>query len=362
MVFFSSRNTLRIISTILFVLLAAPTAQLMASDRDRMQFIFQPNPRDELQKYEETPQIRIAQQYGLGYLPLMVMRQYRLIEKNAQQYGLGNVRVNWVTFPSGERMNKALETGFLDIASGGVVPMVSAWDRTHETTEIRGVAALSAMPIYLNARNPNVKRLADFTDSDRIALPAPQTSFQAVILQMAAAAEFGRSHAFKLDKQTFGLRHPDAANALIAGDPKVTAHFASPPYQYLELAQPGIQKVLSSYDVLGGPATFTLLWASEAFVTNNPHTTRVIVRALNEAISMISRDPQLAATTYIQQGGYVNATEEDIIRILKMPENTYSSRPLNVTKVADFMYLTGKVKNRPGDSDLFFSGVQGAGY
>jgi len=360
MVVLRTRNTLRVISSILFSLLVLSSAQLFADERNKMQITLQPNLRDQIQKYEEAPQIRIAQQYGLGYLPLMVMRQYRLIENHAQRHGLGNVRVNWVTFPNGEKMNKALETGFLDIASGGVVPMINAWDRTAESVRIKGVAALSAMPIYLNTRNPGVKRLADFTDKDRIALPAPGTSYQAVVLQMAAAAEFGRSHAFKLDKQTFALRHPDAANALIAGDPNVTAHFASPPFQYQELAQPGIHNVLSSYDVLGGPATFTALWSSKAFVANNPQTTKVIVQALREAINMISRDRQLAATTYIQQSGDVNLSQADVIKVLDMPENTYSTRPLNVSKVADFMYLTGKVKKRPTESrGLFFSTLQG---
>ena len=354
----SIRNHQAIFLTGIFFLslLIVPIPQ--AAARDDFQFTFQPNLRDQLQRYVETPQIRIAQQYGLGYLPLMVMREYRLIEKHAQQYGLGNVRVHWVTFPNGEKMNKALETGFLDIASGGVVPMVSAWDRTRETAGIRGVAALSAMPVYLNTRNPKVKRLADFSEKDRIALPAPKTSFQAVILQMAAAAEFGRGDAFKLDKQTLGMRHPDAARALISGDPNVTAHFASPPYQYQELRQPGIQNVLSSYDVLGGPATFTALWSSDAFVTNNPHTTRVLLNALQEAVNLIARDSQRAAATFIQQSS-TNTTEEEIVGILSMPENTYSTEPSNVTKIADFMFLTGKINKRPTGSDsLFFSNTR----
>ena len=334
----------------LLLVVAAP-----ASARNDFQFNFQPNPRDQLQKYSETPQIRIAQQFGLGYLPLKVMRQYRLIEKHAQQYGLGNVRVQWLTFPDGKKMNEALETGFLDIASGGVVPMISAWDRTKDASGIRGVAALSVMPVYLNTRNSSVKRLVDFSDQDRIALPAPGASFQAVLLQMAAAAELGRSQASALDKLTIGMRHPDAEKALIAGNTEVTAHFASPPYQYRELAKPGIHRVISSYDVLGGPATFTALWSSAAFVTNNPQTKNAILQALSEAMNMIARDPKLAATTYIQQGGDINLSEGEIIGMLTNPEHRYQPQPLNIMKIANFMYLTGKIRNRPTDeSSLFF--------
>ena len=341
-------------ASVLFLVLLLVTTW-PAGARDDFQFTFQPNHRDQLGGFNEVRQIRIAQQYGLGYLPLKVMRQHRLIEKHATQYGLGNVRVNWLTFPNGEKMNRALETGFLDIASGGLVPMISAWDRTRNTAGIKGLAALSAMPAYLNTRNPKVKRLADFSDQDRIALPAPGASFQAIILQMATAAELGRSNAGYLDKLTVAMRHPDAEKALVAGNTAITAHFASPPYQYQELKQPGVHKVLSSYDVLGGPATFTVLWAADAFVTNNPHTTMVIMRALREAMQMISQDPQLAATTYIQQGGSIDLSESDIITLLKNPEHSYSTAPLNVMKVADFMYLSGKIRNRPADSDSLFS-------
>ena len=326
-----------------------------ASARDDFQFTLQPNPRDQLQRYNETPQVRIAQQYGLGYLPLMVIRQYRLIEKHARQYGLGNVRVQWLTFPDGKKMNQALEAGFLDFASGGVVPMISAWDSTQDSVRIKGVAALSVMPVYLNTNKPGVKRLADFTDKDRIALPAPGASFQATVLQMAADRELGSGQANALDKLTIAMRHPDAERALLARNTAVTAHFASPPYQYRELQQPGIHKVLSSFDVLGGPTTFTALWSSDAFVVNNPHTTNVIVLALLEAMNMIKRDPTLAATTYIQQGSDSNLSESEISRMLTSPEHLYQVQPLNVIKIANFMHATGKIRNRPAsESSLFF--------
>lgn len=355
----SMRKILVTLNVIFFYLLITSAGSVSAAKND-FQFNFQPNPRDQLQKITETPQIRIAQQYGLGYLPLMIMRQHRLIEKYAQQTGLGNVRVSWMKFPNGEKMNKALETGFLDIASGGMVPLISAWDRTQGAVGVKGLAAISRMPVYLTSRNPAVKGLKDFSDKDKIALPAPGTSLQAVLLQMAAAKEFGRTHATKLDHLTLAMRHPDAAGAMLAGDSKVTSHFASPPYQYKELDHPGIHKVLSSYDVMDGPATFTVLWSSKPFVSSNPHTTRVVYRALQEAIEIIKKDQQYAATTYVQQGNNADWSGEEIHKILSNPENGFSTTPLNVMKIADFMYQTGKISKRPDSwESLFFEYVQG---
>src|SRR5215211_7458421 len=39
--------------------------------------------------------IRIAKQYGLPYLALMVMESHRLVEKHAQRLGLENLRIEW---------------------------------------------------------------------------------------------------------------------------------------------------------------------------------------------------------------------------------------------------------------------------
>lgn len=38
-------------------------------------------------RHTETPTLRIAQQFGLGYLPLMLVRQHKLIEKHAKKLG-----------------------------------------------------------------------------------------------------------------------------------------------------------------------------------------------------------------------------------------------------------------------------------
>ena len=77
----------------------------------------------------EPSEIRIAQQYGVNYLPLLVMKKNRLVEKQAQAAGLGSVTVTWTQFGSGAAMNDALIAGSLDFASGGVGPLIKIWDR-----------------------------------------------------------------------------------------------------------------------------------------------------------------------------------------------------------------------------------------
>jgi NitT/TauT family transport system substrate-binding protein len=149
-------------------------------------------------------------------------------------------------------MNDALLSNSLQFASGGVGPMVTMWARTKGNLDVKAVAAINSMPIYLNTRNPNVKSLKDFTEKDKIALPAVKVSIQAVTLQMAAES-VRRRPAEQADPLTVSMSHPDGQVALLSGASEITAHFSSPPFQYQQLEKPGIHTVINSYEVLGGP-------------------------------------------------------------------------------------------------------------
>src|SRR5262249_54118696 len=135
----------------------------------------------------EVREISIAQQFGVPFLPLIVMRNGKLIERHAEKLGVGPLKVTWNTFGSGADMNVALISGTLDFASGGVAPVLKIGDRTRGNLAVKGVASLGSLPLYLNTINPKVKTLRDFTSADRIALPAVRVSIQALVLQMAAS-------------------------------------------------------------------------------------------------------------------------------------------------------------------------------
>src|SRR5262245_7556840 len=128
----------------------------------------------------EVSEISVAQQFGVAYLPLMVMRRERLIEKQAERAGAAPLKVTWKTFGSGADMNVALISRTLDFASGGVAPVLQVWDRTKSNLAIKGVGALGSLPLYLNTINAKIRTIKDFTSGDRIALPAVKVSIQAL--------------------------------------------------------------------------------------------------------------------------------------------------------------------------------------
>jgi len=306
----------------------------------------------------ELAELNIAQQYGIGYLSLMLMEEQKLIEKHAKAAGL-DVKVGWAKFAGGNVMNDALLSGSLHVASGGVGPLVTLWARTRGNLDVRGIAALNSMPLYLVTRNPAVRTVRDFTDKDRIGLPAVKVSVQAVILQMAAEQAFGAGQEHKLDAFTVTLSHPDAMQALLSGQSEVDAHFGSPPFQYQELARPGNHLVLDSYQVLGGPSTFNLVWTTAKFRSENPRLYDAFVKALDEATAQINRDKRAAAEAYLRISKDKD-TIDNIVKMMNDPQIVFTTTPQNVQKFAEFMTKTGAVKTRPDSwKDMFFPNVHG---
>ncbi len=303
----------------------------------------------------EVSEVKIAPSYGIAYLPLVVMEQNRLLEKHAKAAGLGDIKVNWVTISGGSGMNDALLSGNVDFVSGGIPPFALLWEKTRGG--VKGVAALSAMPIFLNTRNPNVKTIRDFTPASRIALPAVKSSAQAIFLQMAAEQAFGEGNYAKLDPLTIAMPHPEATALLLSGKGEVDSNFSSPPFQYQQLERPGIRTVLNSYDTLGGPATLFMVWTTAKFREANPKTYAAFVAALGEADEFIARDKRAAADLYIQKSKD-KSPPESILKMLEDPQTQFTPTPQNVMKTVLFMNKAGSVKTKPNDwKELFFPEV-----
>lgn len=301
---------------------------------------------------QEAKTVRVAKQYGISYLPITVMEVQKLIEKNAKAAGLGDVNVEWAQFSSGTGMNEALISGNLDFASGGVGPLVTIVMRTRGNLDVKGVSAINSMPLYLNTINPKVKTLKDFTDSDKIALPAVKVSIQAVTLQMAAEQQLGKYDA--LDHLTVSMSHPDGMAAMTSGHSEITAHFTSAPFQYQELENPKVHKVLSSFDVLGGPGTFNTVWTTSEFRKKNPRLYKAVLASLEEAMKFINSDKKAAAALWIKAENS-KLSPEFIDKILADPENVFTTTPQNVMKYAAFMHKVGSIKAMPASwKDLFF--------
>ena len=307
----------------------------------------------------EMGEITVAQQYGIGYLPLMVMQRDGLIEKHARAAGVGDLKVKWAKFAGSNVANDALLSGNLQFAAVGVPPLITMWAKTKGNLDVKGVAALNSMPIYLNTRDPNVKSVKDFTEKDKIALPSVKVSVQAVTVQMAAEKAFGEGNAHKLDSLTVSMSHPDGMIALTSGKGEINSHFTSPPFQYQELEKPGVHTVLNSYDVMGGATTFVVVWATSRFRGANPKIYMAFLNALKESVDFVNQDKKRAAEIYVKASNSKEPVEA-ILKMLNDPEIEYTMTPKNVMKYADFLYKIGSIKDKPASwKDLFMPEIHG---
>ena len=308
----------------------------------------------------ELGEINVAQQYGVSFLPLMLMERDKLVEKHAKAEGLGEIKVTWVKVAGPSVMNDGVISGALQFIAVGAPSLITLWDKTRDNVQVKGMSAMTTYPLYLNVRNPNVKSIRDFSDQDKIAVPSVKISTQAIMLQMAAAKEFGDQNYAHFDPWTIGLSHPDAVLALINSSGGVDAHFAASPFHEQEMKVPGIRTLTTNYEILGGPATAVVIAASTKYRDANPKSYRAFFEALKEAIDTINKDKHAAARIYIEEAKDTKDTAEGIYAMINAADYAYTLTPQKVGKTADFMYRIGSIKTKPASwKDLFFPEVHG---
>ncbi|MES2257640.1 MAG: ABC transporter substrate-binding protein [Pseudomonadota bacterium] len=307
----------------------------------------------------EASTVRLSHGYGMLYLPLMVIRDQQLVEKNAKKLGLGDVKTTWATLDGGNVINDAMLSGNLDIAGTGAPGFITLWSKANgiPRSEVIGLGALSTAALWLNTNNPAVKSLKDFTPKDKIAIPGIKTSLSAVVLQMAVAKTFGVASYAKLDPLTVSLGHPEAVGSLLSHKTEITAHFTSPPFSYQEAKDPSITRVLSSSETLGN-ITLDVVFALKQFTTQNPKLTQAFLTAQEEANAYIARDRKGAAETFLRVSK-LKLTQDEVEKMLADPDTQFSSTPVGIMQFVEFMGLAGTIKTRPKTwSELFVDSVK----
>jgi len=308
--------------------------------------------------HAEVGEVTIAQQYGVSFLPLMWMEHNKLIEKHARALGLGELKTNWAKLAGPAAITDGLMSGSVTFSAVGAPTLITLWGKTKGTLGVMGVSAVTTYPLYLNVRNPNVKSIKDFTDKDKIAVPAVKVSTQAIMLQMAAEKAFGEGNQYRLDPFTVTLSHPDGMAALMSNTGGVDAHFTTSPFHEQEMKIPGVRTLTTSYDILGGRATALVIVATTKFRDANPKTYSAFLAALKESIDSINRDKKTAAQRYLEWANDRKSTVDEVYAAISNPDYAFTLTPEKVFKTAEFMAKIGSVKDKPNTwQDLFFPEV-----
>ncbi len=304
---------------------------------------------------QEVSTIVLVKQYGLPYLPLMVMEQEKLVEKHGAKLGVPALKPDYKTLGGTASLMEALISGNMNFGVTGVPGLATLWDKTVGTPqEVRALSAVQSMPFFLTTNRPDAKSIRDLKENDRIALPAVKVSAQAICLQMAAAKEWGQEQNAKLDPLTITRPHPDAATAIISKSSEITGHYAAAPYYQYELAVPGIHSILKSYDTFGGPKTNGVMIMSQKFRDANRKTCAAVYAALDEAHAFINKNPRDAAKIYIAMSNEKRSVLDEMTAMIADPDNVWTTTPAKSMQFAEFMHNTGAMKKLPGSwKDIF---------
>ncbi len=303
----------------------------------------------------EATELRVAKQFGSAYMQFFIMQDQKMIEKHAKAAGLGDVSVDWATFRSSDVMNDALISGSVDFVCLGIPGIITIWSKTKGTPiEVKAATGFNVSPLMLMVRDPAIKSLKDFKDSHKIAMPAVKVSMQAILLQMAAAKEFGMAKFNALDHLTVSMAHPDATAAMLGGPSEVVANFSSSPFQYRQMKNPNIKRLLTSTDLIDGGLSFNVIAATNKFRTQNPRLYGAFLAALKEATDYINADKKRAAELYLKASGDKMPVAE-LVEILNDPAIQYTTKVMGIHSFVDFMAKTGTLKTPPADwRDMFF--------
>lgn len=301
----------------------------------------------------EVSELKITKQPGALFAPTVLMEQNKLVEKYAAAAGLKDFKVSWLTLSSGGAATDGLLAGSVDIVTSGVTNMLLLWGKTNG--EVKSIAGVSGLPFKLITRNPKIKTIQDFTQSDRIALPTVRVSIQAMTLGIALQKMYGDDKANeKLLTNQVQMGHPDGYAAMMNPVHEVTSHFTASPYQEMLLKQPGFHTVLESDYALGGPAHIAVAFASTKFFEANPKVIATYLAAYEEAAQMIRNNPKGAAETYLAVTKE-KLTVDEMAQLLTQSGAIFQAAPVRTMVYATYMYKAGFIKLEPKSwKDYFF--------
>ena len=299
--------------------------------------------------------VTFVQQRGLLYLPVDLMVNGGILQKEADKLGLGKIDATATALSGPGPVLDAILSGAADYGTAALPSLLTLWERTRgSANEVKAVGTVSNGAMTLYTINPNVKTIADFKETDRIAVPTVRLSFNAMMLQMAADELWKDPH--RLDHLTVALGHPDAVTALSAGYGKasITAHIAVQPFTDRGLKLPGAHIITDSRKVFGGPLTQITLLATKPTKDKNPTLFKAVANALEESIKAASADKRAAAVLW-KEAQKAPDSIDDLVAQLNDPGFEFTAQPRRIAFFADFLNRTGTMKAKLGSwKELFW--------
>lgn len=291
----------------------------------------------------EREELILADQFGLAYAPLEIMKDKQFLEKALSAAGLDNIQVSWKKFGNTTAIREAMLSGDLDVGFVGIPPFLLGIDNGMDWKIISG---LSESKVALVTKDPSIQNLGDLTRQHKIILPQPG-SIQHILLQMASKEQLSDANAF--DDQIIALAHPDGVTAFTAGDSS-QLHFTTPPYLQEDLKNSGARELIDGATCFGEDFTF-IVGICQSSLYEDRKVYEAILTALDE--SMIYMNENQAETIKILSEAY-DYSPEVLESLLNKDQMTFTTEVKGLTHFVEFMAETGALKETYTSQDLFW--------
>lgn len=268
----------------------------------------------------------IADQFGLAYAPIEVMKQMSFLESELERQGISDIEIEWKRMGNTTVIREAMLAGDLDIAFVGIPPFLIGVDNGMDW---KIITAVSESPSGLVTNDPNIDSLEDLTDSHRIILPQPG-SIQHILLSMYAEREYGDSKRF--DKQLITMSHPDGLVAMSA-EATNQLHFTTPPFLQKELIMDQTKLLVDGETCFGDEFTFIVGICQER-IYEQKSLYKAFSKALTQSVEYMNASPQETIDILAQSYEY---TREELVEYLSHPQMKFGTEVKGLDQFVEFM-------------------------
>lgn len=288
---------------------------------------------------------QFAHGFGLIYGPMPVTRELNVVEKM-----FPNAKIEWHKIFTTPQQRDAMLAGRLHFGSCTPGPYLQGWDKG---VDWKWLQTTSGFDAYLMARPDGPKSVLEFIGTQKKLSPGPNTAQYFTTQEILRKA--GKDTK-ALDRNWTNLPHPDAMQALIAG--QLDGHFATADFA-LRLQEQGMKRIASFKEVFG-----TLYAVGACALTKtvkeHPEISRGYAEALRKTAEWMAANPEKAAAVMSRttQG---KVSEKDFAIYIKSPLYESYTKNANLKMHAASMQALGAISKAPRSPEEIYAFPAGAG-
>lgn len=285
-----------------------------------------------------TGTYQFAHGFGLIYGPMPVSRQLGIVEKM-----FPNAKIEWQNIFTTAQQRDAMLAGRLHFGSCTPGPYLQSWDKG---VDWKWLQTTSGFDGYLMVRKDGPNSVLEFIGTPRKMSPGPNTAQYFTVQEILRQA--GKD-VKALDRNWANLPHPDAMQALIAG--QLDGHFATSDFA-LRLEEQGMKKIASikqTYGSLYGVGACALTKT----VQELPELAKGYALALRKVVEWMKANPEKAAEMMSKSTGNKVSTA-DFVKYLKSATYDSYTQNADLKTHAAAMQAFGAIKRVPsGPADFY---------